>query len=375
MDIKPDKKGGVDIIDIDSKIIAHFEDENEKIFSYKSTLSELSDILTNLTDKSTSNLVSAEIEAVSEKIRKIETNHDYTFYLLETLSIVEKYRKILQTPVKVNFSGISRKTDGKTEVNGEKDVIINDYLQIAKKYIKYITDFDITILQREPRQTCDRCASKKIVNDNLFMVCEDCGYAKETRYKTVSYKPAINQKYINERKSHFRDCINQFQGKQNSRVDDKVFSDLDSEFHKHGMLVGDEKTEKRLRYSRVKFEHIMMFLKELGLDKQYDNAKYIYSILTGAKCPDLSSIEDQLLSDFDAFVNLYIKKYKHEGKLDRKSFLSVQYLLMALLKKNKFPCEKEDFINILKTNDRKAFHDDITRELFKELSWNFTPLF
>ena len=97
--------------------------------------------------------------------------------------------------------------------------------------------------------------------------------------------------------------------------------------------------------------------------------------MTGATCPDLSKIEDQILNDFDTLINLYIKKYKYEGKLERKSFLSVQYLLMAILKKNKFPCEKDDFINILKTNDRKAFHDDIARVLFSELSWNFTPLF
>jgi len=374
MDSKTEKKAGVDIINIDSKIIAHFEKENTNLVDYKSRLKELHSIANNIKDRSVFDLIYIEIDTFNEKIEAIENNSDYTFYLLESIPILERYKKILQTPVKINFTGI-RKALLNDIPTAHKETSINEYLQIAKKYIKYIIDFDINILQKEQRQTCESCSSKKIVDDNMFVICEDCGFEKETRNKALTYKPIMNQKYIEERKNHFRDCINQFQGKQNSKIDAKVFKDLEGEFTKHNMLVGDSTMPKELRYAKVKFEHIMMFLKELGLDKQYDNAKYIYNVLAGAKCPDLSKIEDQLLNDFDILVNLYIKKYKYEGKIERKSFLSVQYLLMALLKKNKFPCEKEDFINILKTNDRKAFHDDITKDLFNELSWNFTPLF
>ena len=57
-------------------------------------------------------------------------------------------------------------------------------------------------------------------------------------------------------------------------------------------------------------------------------------------------------------------------KIDRKSFINVQYVLFQLLRRHKYPCKREDF-NILKTLDRKAFHDDIMKELFEELNWNF----
>ena len=40
----------------------------------------------------------------------------------------------------------------------------------------------------------------------------------------------------------------------------------------------------------------------------------------------------------------------------------------------KHPCNKQDFA-ILKTVDRKSFHDDITKKCFEDLGWNHTPLF
>jgi hypothetical protein len=46
----------------------------------------------------------------------------------------------------------------------------------------------------------------------------------------------------------------------------------------------------------------------------------------------------------------------------------------ALLRRHKYPCQKEDF-NILKTIDRKYYHDEICSELFHDLGWNFQPLF
>ncbi|MEI6371786.1 MAG: hypothetical protein WCO49_19085 [Nostocales cyanobacterium ELA608] len=371
MDEKVEKPAAVDIISIDSKIISYFDIEKEKVVNYKTRIKELSDIVLSIKDPNNINKIREDIAIYEQKISEFENNNNCAFYLLETLPIIEKYKQNLDTPIKINFSGRNKAAPAV-----DNSGMINEYLQIAIKYIAEFDDFDIGALQKDHRQACEACGSKKIFLDNLFIICEECGHEKEAYQKiSLEFVKPVNQKYIDERKAHFRDCMNQFQGKQNSRIDGKVFKNLENEFVKRNILIGGDDTPRKERYRNVKFEHIMTFLKELGLDKHYDNAKYIYSVMTGATCPDLSKIEDQILNDFDTLINLYIKKYKYEGKLERKSFLSVQYLLMAILKKNKFPCEKEDFINILKTNDRKAFHDDIARVLFSELSWNFTPLF
>ena len=63
-----------------------------------------------------------------------------------------------------------------------------------------------------------------------------------------------------------------------------------------------------------------------------------------------------------------------KNKVSRVNFISTQYVLYQLLLKHKHPCKKEDFV-ILKTMDRKSFHDNIASELFAILNWSFTPLY
>ena len=87
---------------------------------------------------------------------------------------------------------------------------------------------------------------------------------------------------------------------------------------------------------------------------------------------DLS--EPKLLEDFDLLVYQYDKKYKKNKKLSRKNFINTHYVLYQLLRRHKYPCKKTDF-NILKSNERKSFHDKICKELFKDLGWNFTTTF
>lgn len=93
--------------------------------------------------------------------------------------------------------------------------------------------------------------------------------------------------------------------------------------------------------------------------------------MTGKKNIDLSAIEEQLFNDFDRLVCAYDKLEKKDG---RSSFLNSHYILYQLLKRHKFPCDENMFINILKTKDRIDYHNDITQEMFEILEWNFTVL-
>jgi hypothetical protein len=126
-------------------------------------------------------------------------------------------------------------------------------------------------------------------------------------YRDMS-RTNVLQKYTYEKRSHFKDALNQYQGKQNCKIDRQVFDDLEREFERHRLLVGDKNTPNETRFANIKRQHIMLFLKELGYDKQYENSNYIYTEMTGVKCPDISHLEDQLMGDFDTLANLYTKK-------------------------------------------------------------------
>lgn len=233
--------------------------------------------------------------------------------------------------------------------------------------------------QRRP-VTTSACRHRHLIvaPDGMF-VCEKCGLTpdQDHTYSTnISYKDInrvnLASKYLYDRITHFKDCINQFQGKQNSSIDPKVYDDLIRQFLAHDLIPADYKTmPKSVAFKDITKEHIMLFLKESGYTKHYEDMVLIHSVLTGISPPNITALENQLLHDFDQLTSLYDKKYRQH---DRKNFINTQYVLYQLLKRHKFPCKKEDF-NILKTIDRKFYHDDICKALFEELDWNFNPTF
>ena len=318
------------------------------------------------------------VKDLSEKIKKLEEEKTRLenmitiqhFYTMDVSELLENQAYI---PNKISFMGKSRKP---------ANDISKSYIDILKKYdIDYKELEDVTIRShKKNKHCCENCGNEEFVVqlDQNLEVCEHCGKQEEKTYKSLSYKDIsrvnMSSKYTYERRIHFKDCINQYQGKQNSSIDDKVFSDLEEQFERHGLLKGDKSVPKKIRFESVTKEHVLLFLKETNHAKYYEDIVLIYHKMTGKKVDDISHLENQLMEDFDKISNLYDKKFKFTGKIDRKSFINTQYVLFQLLRRHKYPCKKEDF-NMLKTLDRKSFHDEIVRELFECLNFNFTPIF
>ena len=358
------------IISIDEEIRFNFREENEKLPEYQDKLNNINKILNldNLSKRIKDNLLES-YQKLTEKIKDLENRTTESFYIVETTSCLEEYKNILKTPIKLNFMG--KKVDpGESD---KKSEITEKYLKIANKY----TTKSNTNIQSDIKLECDNCNNKKSFDiiDNYVYVCVECGNQIDVFLYTKSYKDTdrvnISAKYTYDRKVHFRDCINQYQGKQNSTIDKKVYEDLTREFERHHLLHEGSGQE---RFSKITKDNVLMFLKELQYTKHYENVNLIHYNLTGIKPPDLSNIEDKLLDYFDTLTDLYDKRYKCDRKIDRKNFINTQYVLYQFLNRHKFPCKKEDF-NILKTIDRKSFHDDICIGLFAELGWNFSHTF
>ncbi len=358
----------VDILEIDAKIQTSFSEDVKKVSQYKDRLSELEKTcnVPNISSRVKNELMKSAVELRSI-IDKIESERELNFYVVETAELLERYRNILKTPIKISFMGKMK------ENNHEKNEIIQKYLAIAQKYCKV----SIKPLEKKFSMECNNCSNKRdfIVEENAY-ICVDCGSQQDILQHTTSYKDVdrvnISGKYTYDRKVHFRDCINQYQGKQNCSIEQKVYTDLEDIFDRHHLLVGDKNTKKQERFSKITKEHVLMFLKELGYPKHYENVTLIHYNMTGKKPDDISHLEDRLLADFDLLVETYDKHTKNT--VDRVNFISTQYVLYQLLQRHKHPCKKEDFV-ILKTMDRKSFHDGIMRELASHLSWSFQPLY
>ena len=364
----------LDILSIDAKIKQIFKEDEEKLPEYKEKLYDLEKTMKEKLSSRSYKDLSSNIKELIEKIEQISTNQKLNFYIAKSAHLLEKYKNILQTRVKINFIGRA------TRDNKEKNNIISEYLEIAQQYTEIEIEEPLKVYLDDNRIICNNCSNKKLFDiiDNSIHICLVCGAQQEILRHTSSYKDIdrvnISAKYTYDRKVHFRDCINQYQGKQNSTIDSKVFTRLIDQFDKHHLLVGDKHTPKGIRFANISKEHIHLFLKELEYTKHYENVNLIHYEITGVKPDDISYIEDKLLDDFDTLTYLYDKKFKNKPDFDRKNFINTQYILYQLLTKYKHPCKKEDF-TILKTVDRKSFHDDVTKILFEDLGWNMSPLF
>lgn len=361
----------LDILSINAKIKRTFIEETNKLPHYQEKLLDLqqTDKKQTLSVRACRNL-KRNISELEEKIETLISGQQLNFYIIETAHLVERYKKILSTPVKLSFMGKPSRN------NKEKGVVISSYLDIAKKY----TDIQMISPKKSKTVICNNCPNKKLFDiiDNSIYICIPCGAQQEILLHTSSYKDIdrinISAKYTYDRKVHFRDCINQYQGKQNSTIDPNVYINLFEQFRKHHLLVGTKKTPKEERCQNITKEHIHLFLKELEYTKHYENVNLIHYQMTGNKPDNITHLEDKLLDDFDSLADLYDKKFKNKPGFDRKNFINTQYVLYQFLVRYRHPCKKEDF-TILKTVDRKSFHDDVAKTCFEELSWNHTPLF
>ncbi len=362
--------GDVDILSINSEILGTFESNTTKLSEFEEKLDRFQRTLalSDLSYRIRTNLYK-NWQELKNFVDDIITKSSYNFYIMETTELLDKYKKLLKNPIKTTFMG-------KKDINNsEKEQLVNIYLKIAKKYqenLSVLTPKNFT----QNKINCGNCQNKKnfeMIDDNNY-VCLDCGNMIEMLVHFSSYKDVervnMSTKYTYDRKVHFRDCINQYQGKQNSTIDQKVYDDLIEQFDLHSLLCEDERT----RFKNITKEYIYLFLKETGHSKHYEDVILIHYNLTGKKPDDISHLEQQLLDDFDILTALYDKKFKKNKKIDRKNFINTQYVLFQLLRRHKYQCKKEDF-NILKTVDRKSFHDDICKDLFEHLGWNFTSLF
>lgn len=361
----------IDILQIHQSILNNFKNEEEKLPEYEEKLETINNSLElpNLLHRTTKNLEDNK-NTIIEKIKNIKENITYNFYIMEVTELLDTYKDLLNSPIKVNFMG------KKIENNNVKDDIVNKYCSIAKNYIEInvTTTKSVTTKVVCTNKECDKKKPIDILDNNY--ICSNCGTMLGIVSNYASYKDVervnMSTKYTYDRKIHFRDCINQFQGKQNATIDDRVYSNLMDQFKLHNLLENGETMQEKCK--NITKEQIYIFLKETNYSKHYEDIVLIHHVLTGKKPDDISYLEPQLLDDFDVLTNAYDQKYRKNQMIDRKNFINTQYVLFQLLRRHKYPCKRQDF-NILKTIDRKSFHDDVCKSLFEALGWNFTALF
>ncbi len=406
-----------DIIQVHEKILKFFNNERENIPVYQKIISIL---IWNCLNCNIPYGITSEIDKIKELSSKYENTptkveeytyreyknmYEFIFSLEEYLrnfdfnetmfsvnsdSIIKVYNEFLNKPQVSSFIGKNESKDNKVvfdsiikfntvfqELKEKVNIVLSQKMEYYfKKYIKnkfkttykLLNPFDENSLETsykeakksKKKKTICKCFEKTEDNNGNVM-CNNCGNIYNDIEDNINYndysRVNIVQRYHYEKKCHFRDTINQYQGKQNRYIPEKIYEDIKYMIKMHGLTL-----------EKLSISHINTFLKETGNFKYYEDKQLIYSNIVGKNKPDISKYEKGLYEDFDKLVTVFLKI---KGK--RKNFLNSHYVLRQLLLKQgvKIP---EDHLNSLSTPARLREHDEFYERCCDILGWNFTPL-
>lgn len=369
----------LDILSIHSKIRKDFCKKKSKLKDLHLQVDEIKSFKKSCTKPHLLTMYDDALKELTNKIKDLETNKSRDFYISRSSLLLNEYETLINTPLKKSFNGkLSREDINRnSEILAKKYDIVKEYLELARDTALITIPIMKTENKPEESLSCNVCDNKSwfTITDEHIYTCQSC-FSQQTFLRNTPSWGDINranggQKYVYDRRVHFRDSMLQYQGKQNCTIPEKIYSDLEVHFELHGALLGSPSDPKEFRYKNVTKRLLREFLGELNYNKQYENIHLIHYKLTGQKPDDISHLEDKLMEEFDQLTMIYDRDFKH---LERKSIVSTQCCLYLLLKKHGHPCHQSDF-NILKTPERRSDHDDILRHCFGELGWKYASIY
>ena len=258
-----------DVISLDNSMRAALS-ASEEVEGLKKRLEDMKKIQSRSVDPNNDAWKNA-MQKVEEEITKLSHNSTLHMYLVESAEIVHKYKKVLSQPVKMSFMGPAKVS------SNEKSKLEDAYSTIYEKYHKFVHSMLADVVKKKTNATAESisecttngCDSTDFKTINETVVCDKCSCVQASTISTTSYADIdrinVSTRYLYDRKVHFRDCILQFQGRQNVTIDKSVYDNLETEFDRHHLLVGDKNTPVHIRFSKITNEHISMFVKELRL--------------------------------------------------------------------------------------------------------------
>lgn len=357
----------IDILQLDLIIKQKIKEENGKIDDYLIRREEIRSILS---EKNISFIYRGKLEDelmdLNNKIDDIESDAILAEYLCMSEKLISEHLNLSQLPIKMSFFG----KEIKSETVKKSEKIINEFIEIAKKYITVKT-----YKKEEIKKFICECGNfTDFINTENTITCEQCSLERTIQSVQTSFKDIdrvnMSQKYKYEKKVHFRDTVNQYQGKQNKKISDQpMYDKLEEEFLKFG-IINLMTNNWHERHTNVSKDLIYMILSENGYGKKYEDINYIHNYFTGKPCPDMSFIEKEIFEDFDLVVEAY--NGLPPELVNRTNFLHNRYVLYQLLRRRKVKVDNDDF-DILKTRERLIEHDEMWEKICEKLEWNYNP--
>lgn len=295
----------------------------------------------------------------------------YEFYLVEVIRLLLEYEIQLNTPRSIDFFKKTACTSAK-----QLNQFYNMYVEKLQS-LKLDEQLTLDVPDVEDTSNLYTCScpspSFYMEDPDFYVCCKHCGRRTELNNVSVNYGDVkrlnISQKNPHDKKNHFSECIDRYQGKQKVSLPDDLLERIEGYLDLYAITM--TAANRADKFVKVKKDHIKLILKSLELYKQHkEDINVIYRLITDKPLPSIDHLKRRLLEDFDTFDCRYNQLF---SKIEKSAY-HYYLILYELLCSYKVPCNKADF-NFLKTAERKSQHDQKYRQVFESLGWNYTPFF
>tara|TARA_B110000211_G_C14092359_1_gene559888 strand:- start:8132 stop:9250 length:1119 start_codon:yes stop_codon:yes gene_type:complete len=237
--------------------------------------------------------------------------------------------------------------------------IMMDYMKLTdSQYVKTIyTDTEYI-------KKCQQCEVHRILKSKKgVLICPKCGSIEKilTDNTTASYKdPPREITYFAYKKiNHANEFLSQFQAKESTVIDKKIYDLIKSELNK----------ERYLNIRKITPNKIREILKKLHLTKYYEHSHYITNRLSGNPPPTLNNdLEEKLRNMFRQIQSSWIK-HCPSNRANFFSYPYVFYKFFELLEEDKYL----PYCRLLKSREKLHEHDEVWKKICEELRWEYIP--
>lgn len=282
------------------------------------------------------------IQDLTEKIEQIESGACEIQYNLQALPHLYEYYN-------------STTTRSKADIHDD--------------YMRLMDPDNAKSKKTDPLYWCKDCDLERELNvlDGMI-ICTTCGKTDEAivedSKQTYSdgMTPQENNYFSYKKITHFKECIDQCQGKERTEIPKEVFEKL---LHK----IKIERIEDRTKLTP---EKVRQYLRELKFNKYYEHIPYILNKLGGQPPPEIPAhVEEQLIKMFND-VTIAFKKCCPKG---RRNFLSYSYVLHKFIQIIGGYDHLLKYFKLPKSINRRQEIDEIWEKICKILDWPFYSSF
>jgi hypothetical protein len=296
---------------------------------------------------------------------------NYSFYLIETIALLKKYEEELRKPIPVQFH---RKKGVETQT--ELGLLAQQYFYVLSRLACRFDFLLGGVLSPTKKKLICLCHTAELIleDNDFFTCCKLCGERFELGHIAFNYgdskRLVLSQKNPSDKKHHFSDCIDKWQGIQKETYPPQLFEEMEAQLKTYN-LVDTAGTTRAQRFAKVTKDHVKLILKNMGVYKQYkEHLNVLFKILTEKALPEINHLKQRLLHDFEVFDQTYCRIF---SGAERTAY-HYNLILYQLLCMYGYPCSSADF-SLLKTMDRKSQHDANYARTFAALNWGYRRLF